>query len=54
MVTGTSMEQALISSLSSKSGIMPFFFRDFMPISAISISDTMRSVSLPYTSSRVS
>ena len=37
MVTGTSMEQALISSDSSRSGIFPCFFSSRIPMVAMSI-----------------
>ena len=51
MVTGASMEQALISSLSSKSGTRPFFRRYLAPMVAMSIKDT--GLSRPaYSSSR--
>ena len=45
IVTGTLMEQALISLLSSKSGIRPRFFSTFMPMTAMSMRETGRSVS---------
>ena len=51
MVTGASMEQALISSLTSRSGTRPFFRRYFPPMVPMSIRET--GLSLPwYSSSR--
>ena len=46
-VTGASMEQALISSLSSRSGTSPRFRRALAPMVAISIRVTGRSVPGP-------